>query len=257
MHKSRLNQKRDNEIEKERYDLKAKMSNYRVQFRLGSLSIPENLAAPYLEYDEQILNRVSKGNAVLELGAGQGEHSGAALLKGAKLKALDISANSLENFKKNVPGTLKAQLEVIVGDMGQIEFGENVYDFVLSAGALSYARKEALVPKITTALKAGGCFIAVDSWNANPIYRLNRLFHAARGHRTVSTLRNMPNNELLRILEKDFEVSVKFFGALTFLLPLLDKFFSRSAQAKFIDFTDQYLPLRFLAFKFVLVACKR
>ena len=257
MHKLTVSQERDNEIERQRYDLKAELQENRLKFQLGSQLISDGLAAPYLEYEKQISVRLSEGDNVLELGAGQGEHSVAALLKGAKLTAIDISENSLENFKASIPKKYKAQLEVVLGDMGQVEFGKNAYDFVLSAGALSYARREDLIPKLRLALKNGGCLIAVDSWNANPIYKINRLIHVMRGQRTLSTLNNMPNSRFIRLIEKDFEVSIKYFGALTFLLPLLDKFLSETAQAKFLNFTDQYLPLRFLAFKFVLVACKR
>ena len=96
--------------------------------------------------------------------------------------------------------------------MGQVDFGKGRFDFVVSAGSLSYAKNEELIPKISASLKSGGYFIAVDSWNSNPIYRINRFLHVVRGTRTPSTLKNMPDSKFLNLLEDNFDVSVKFFG---------------------------------------------
>ena len=131
-------------------------------------------------------------------------------------------------------------------------------DHILSAGSLSYLENDKLVAEAVRLLKPGGSLIAVDSWNHNPIYRLNRFIQYVRGKRTRMTVRNMPSRNLIRLFrQNNFEVRQEFFGVLSFLIPILRPFMSSVSIGRLIDQTDPLLWRSQLAFKTVIIATKK
>ena len=107
-------------------------------------------------------------------------------------------------------------------------------------------------------LKKGGVFICVDSFNHNPIYRLNRYIHYLRGDRSYGTLVKMPNMDTIRLMRKIYSnVDVKYFGIFTFLAPILKFFISPQIITQIINKLDKFFPfLRSYAFKVVIFATK-
>jgi ubiquinone/menaquinone biosynthesis C-methylase UbiE len=62
-----------------------------------------------------------------------------------------------------------------------------------------------VLDEIYRVLKNKGAFIAIDSLNNNPIYRLNRYLHYLKGERSLSTIARMPDLKLLRKYEQKFQ----------------------------------------------------
>ena len=248
--------RRDTEAERKRYDERAESASS-GEWLYGSERVPGALTAPYLAYETALRYCLKSGDTVLELGAGQGEHSRAVLEQGVSLTALDISQASLTAFAALVPNELKAQLAIQLADIEEPDLQGRQFDHVVSAGALSYGRQAKIVEMLSKYVRPGGCFIAVDSWNLNPIYRWNRRRHVQKGTRSLSTIQNMPDQNLIAALRQYFDVKVQYFGALSFLVPILSRFLSPAGQARFLAITDRILPLRLLAFKIVIIAVKK
>jgi hypothetical protein len=100
--------------------------------------------------------------------------------------------------------------------------------------------------------------IAVDSLNGNPIYRLNRYMHYLKGNRSKSTLIRMPTISLIdKYTEKFGYAEVKFFGAITWIFPLLSKILSEQAVTKLSNWIDAKFNIKGSAFKFVIMLVKK
>jgi ubiquinone/menaquinone biosynthesis C-methylase UbiE len=61
--------------------------------------------------------------------------------------------------------------------MEKLPFAGQSFDIIVSAGSLSYGDNDKVLDEIYRVLKNKGVFIAIDSLNNNPIYRLNRCLH--------------------------------------------------------------------------------
>ena len=98
-------------------------------------------------------------------------------------------------------------------------------------------------------------FICVDSLNHNPVYRVNRWLHYLRGNRSMSTLKRMPNLARIRSLGEGFcSVNVRYFGALSFAMPVIARLLDENTAKVASDRIDKLLGVRRSAFKFVMVA---
>ncbi len=104
-------------------------------------------------------------------------------------------------------------------------------------------------------LRPGGIFICVDSLSHNPIYRFNRWIHYIKGVRTKSTLLRMPKMERIQSISQGFKsVEVRFFGAVSYLMPAVARIIGQGHAAEVSDAVDRVVRVRRAAFKFVLVA---
>ncbi len=249
---------KDKYLEMRRYDLKAKLlKKNQTEFNnlQGSKTLPASLSSPYLYY-ESLLTRVLKSNSkVLEIASGTGTHTYFPLLKGSRVLASDISIESLKLLKVRFRNFKKLTIQVI--DMENINFPDKSFDVVISAGALSYGDNLIVAKEIHRVLKFNGYFVCVDSFNHNPIYRLNRLIHYLKGNRSLSTLLQMPDCTSISNYEKIFKtVRVRYFGAASFLRPILKLFFTEKTIKFFIDRIDILFRTHKSAFKFVMIAKK-
>lgn len=223
----------------------------------ASKTLPAHLAAPYHAYEQQIARLITAEAQVLELGAGSGDNSLACLQQGAQLTALDIADEALGALTAAYGADFGDHIHLVNCDLGQANFADNQFDHVISAGAISYFDRDFLVAELARLIKPGGHFIAVDSWDINPIYRSNRKRQYRQGNRSAITLKNMPRPALLRALAVHFDVETTYFGALTFLQPLLAPIIPPSAIAGFLRITDKLLPGRWFGFKLVIIARRK
>jgi len=221
----------------------------------GSKALPESLSTPYVYY-ESLLSRILKPNSkVLEIGCGCGIHTYFPLSKDANVVALDNSIDSLSLLKIRLKNFKK--LTTRFSDIEKMNLPNNSFDVVISSGVLSYGENLMVAKEIYRVLKFNGCFICVDSFNHNPIYRLNRWIKFLQGNRTLSTLRRMPDSQLILEYKKMFKsVKVRYFGAASFLIPFLKLFFTEKTIKLFIDRIDLFIGVRKSAFKFVMIAKK-
>lgn len=248
----------DRQVERQRYDSKAEawLDGSVPAGPRGLMSMRPALRAPYLAYENALRRSFGLGMIVLELGAGTGMHTGALLATGARVVASDISEPSLQLLSKLIQPPLD-MLSASVADMERLPFGSAEFDGVASAGSLSYGDPDRVRSEILRVLRPGGRFICVDSLNENPVYRLNRWIHYRRGERSLSTLRRMPGMRTLTAYRNSFaSVSVAYFGALTFLVPLMAPVLGEQGAARVVDAVDRSLRAKRSAFKFVMVATK-
>jgi hypothetical protein len=98
----------------------------------------------------------------------------------------------------------------------------------------------------------------VGSLNHNPIYQFNRWLHYLGGFRTKSTLLRMPTMERIQSISRGFNsAEVRFFGAVSYLMPVLARIIGQNYAAKVSDAVDRLVHVRRSAFKFVLAAIGR
>lgn len=250
--------KDDKTVELARYDQRAKNSlengDYDNEMRLGSEIVPEYFKAPYLLYEAQVSQIADQSCSVLELGAGSGMHTLALLKTGASITASDISPSSLEVIKRKYSPHFQ-NLRTEVADIEALPFGDSTFDVVCCAGSLSYGVLDKVLAEVIRVLKPGGSFICVDSLNNNPIYRFNRWIHYLKGERTISTLINMPNEARLKVICRSFEgAHVYYYGAIGYLMPIINLFFGEKFSARLSNAADNFFRVKRSAFRFVLVA---
>jgi ubiquinone/menaquinone biosynthesis C-methylase UbiE len=248
----------DKLIEKTRYDARAQSqmagSAMVAEVPLGSQTMPAYLRSPYNFYEQKIAELIRPNHRVLELGAGAGLHTRVLLQTGAQVIASDISPSSLSLLKQRfqyTPGDLKTE----VADMERLSFEASSFDVIAIAGSLSYGEPHVVDAHIRRVLRPGGMLICVDSLNHNPVYRTNRWLHYLRGNRTKSTLKRMPDLARIKALGEGFSnVSVHYFGAFSFAMPVLARLLGENVAQAASDRVDQLVGVRRSAFKFVLVA---
>ena len=254
-----MNTRGDKIVEKERYENRSRVAienNYLLK-NFGADSVEIVLRAPYIAYETLILDSMQKtnGGLILEIGSGNGVHTKILVETGLEVVATDISHASLELLVKNLnnPKNLKTEIADIEG----LPFSNALFDFVVSAGSLSYGDSIDVMREIYRVLKPGGIFICVDSLNHNPVYRLNRELNYWRGLRSRSTQKNMPSIDTIKKYEDMFNlVEVKYYGAISYLMPTLKWLFGDNNAARFSDWFDITFSIRKSAFKFVMLAKK-
>ena len=243
----------DKDTEKSRYDDSAKQALKNGDFSSVN-NLTEPLRPPYELYQSLIYRHADDGSSILEIGAGMGENTEILLNTGAHVCAIDISEKSLSVLRKRF---LDSQLTTKVADMEKLPFDDLQFDMVVSAGSLSYGDNGVVLNEIYRVLKPEGIFIAIDSLNHNPIYRLNRYVHYLRNRRSLSTLQRMPTLKLLEKYQLKFgEIDTTFFGSISYLSPILNKIFGEGRSAKISNRIDALVSVKRSAFKFVMVVHK-
>ncbi len=244
----------DKDIERCRYDNRA------IRFMASDNYVAINscqlyLQPPYISY-RQFLKKQKSRAKVLEIGAGMGENTAFLLECGFNVCATDISPKSvelLENLFSN-----SSQFISKVADMEKLPFKNESFDVVCAAGSLSYGDNKVVMNELYRLIKPGGALIVVDSLNNNFIYRFNRYMHYLRGNRSRSTLIRMPTINLIeKYTDKFGYAEVRYFGAITWLFPLLKFFLSEERITKFSNWIDKNLQIRKSAFKFTMTAVKK
>ncbi|WP_341908112.1 methyltransferase domain-containing protein [Polaromonas sp. YR568] len=248
----------DKLVERERYDARARSQFCGVdgatEVTLGSKTMAAYLQAPYLVYEQKILSFLGPGCRVLELGAGAGLHTRVLLDSGAQVTASDISPHSLSLLRQRFLHT-PGRLDTAVADMECLPFANAKFDAVVSAGSLSYGEPQLVDAEIRRVLRPGGMLMCVDSLNHNPLYRLNRWLHYRRGNRSLSTLKRMPDLGRIEALGQGFEsVEVQYFGAFSYLMPVLGRLSGENTAAAISDRLDRLIGVKRSGFKFVFVA---
>jgi ubiquinone/menaquinone biosynthesis C-methylase UbiE len=184
-------------------------------------------------------------------------HSFTGAKNGASVIALDYAEQSIVICNERKV-SLKLNVDFRTADVQTLSFEDNTFDIVTCAGSLSYLNHAIFLHEVFRVLKKEGVFICVDSFNHNPIYRLNRYIHYLRGDRSYGTLVKMPNMDTIRLIRKIYSnVDVKYFGIFTFLAPILKFFISPQIITQIINKLDKIFPfLRRYAFKIVVSATK-
>ena len=244
----------DKETEKRRYDDRAEflMNTKNVRHRNSN---PTYLDEPYKHYFN--LFESERGQSkVLEIGAGMGENTSSLLDMSFEVTSTDISSKSVEVMRNRF--STYSNFSAEVADMEKLPFTNESFDLVCSAGSLSYGGNDTVMNEIYRVLKPGGVMIAIDSLNDNPIYRFNRYMHYLKGNRSKSTLLRIPTINLIgKYTEKFGHAEVRFFGAITWICPLLNKLLPEQVVTKISNWIDAKFNIKGSAFKFVIMLVKK
>lgn len=249
----------DKLLEKNRYNNKAENILSNIDATHDFVRGPIYLAEPYIMYErvinEQHLYTTNK-SSVLEIGAGTGLMSEPLLNKFPTVYVIDISIASLIVFKRRF--THYNNFSCQVADLEFLPFVDQSFDFVFSAGVLSYGDNDRVMREIHRVLKTGGKYICVDSLNNNPIYRLNRWLHFLKGSRSKSTLARMPSLKMLEDYKEFFGLAkIYYFGSISWMMPLVAWATSQNFAFYLSHRFDKLINCRSSAFKFIMIAEKR
>lgn len=244
--------KKDKKIEVNRYDQRAlQILNCKTT---SKKKIKDYINVPY-QYYFLLLKKLKK-NKLLEIAAGTGENTFRLIKMKFNVCATDISPRSVEVMSKKY--SKYKNFSSKVADMEKLPFKNESFDVICSAGSLSYGNNNRVMNEIYRILKLGGRVVLVDSLNDNPIYRFNRYINYIKGNRSLSTLKRMPNVNLIDKYIKKFGYGkVKFFGSITWVFPILKIVLSEKLITKSSNWVDQTLKVKKSAFKFVLILNKR
>lgn len=219
----------------------------------GAAAMDPVLRQPYLSYEALIRHYAAPNAAVLDLCAGDGLFSLVAARVGARVTASDIAENNLVLARERAARQGLA-LATLVADAERLPLPDHSVDLVTCAGGLSYVDLDRLLAELARVLRPGGALVAVDSFNHNPIYRLNRYWHYLRGRRSASTLRRMPSRRTLAAFRRIFpDLQVQYFGTITFLMPVVRRVVGADRAARLSAWFDRHFAFaREGAFKIVI-----
>ena len=190
-------------------------------------------------YIDNLLNNNTNWK-ILDIGCGYTAHDRATVI---------CDVQDLESFYKN-KNFIKLNNE-------NLPFKDKLFDVICCAGSLSYGSHLKVRDEIYRVLKNDGIFICVDSLDNNIIYRLNRYFNYLMGRRSRSVTKRAPSLNLLKLYEEKFNCEkIDFFGAITWLKPILSPIIGINSFSKFSDWFDKYFNIKKSAFKFVIVLTK-
>ncbi|OIR07016.1 ubiquinone biosynthesis O-methyltransferase [mine drainage metagenome] len=253
----------DKEIEYNRYNnhsseiLNMIENKLVVHFSEGSEAYPEYLKSPYQYYEKELTKIIKPNQKILDLCCGNGIHTLFIAKLGAEVTAVDIAENSIKLAEIRAKNAGIQNIKFITSDVEKLALGEeDKFDVITCVGSLSYLELEPFINNIKTLLKKEGVFICVDSFNHNPIYRLNRFIHYLQKKRSYSTLTRMPNRKTIKFFKRNFKtVYVKYFGIFAFLGAILKTFLGYNKTKIVIDKLDNIFPiLNNFAFKIVIVS---
>jgi ubiquinone/menaquinone biosynthesis C-methylase UbiE len=252
----------DKIIEQNRYNQSSKnklssISEAKLK-TIGAKNFPPYLQSPYIFYEELLKSHVNSNMKVMDLCCGDGIHSISLGYLSNHVIATDIADNSIEFAKLRVKALKMNSIQFLTGDAEDIQFPDNNFDVVTCVGSISYVELEKFTAEVLRILKPGGRFIALDSFNHNPLYKFNRYLHYLKGNRSISTLNRMPSEKTLRYLEGQFQsIEKHYFGIFTFIAPLFSSFLGETKSKKVIDYLDRKISfLKKYSFKIVLFAIK-
>ncbi len=244
----------DKDVEKYRYDKEAEI--LLSADKLNQIEkTPKYLNTPYKFYFK-ILEGKNSQSKLLEIGAGTGQNTGPLIDMSYMVCATDISLKSVELMKKRFYGCVNFSAQY--DDMEKLPFNDENFNIVCCAGSLSYGDNKMVMNEIYRVLKPGGMLVVVDSLNNNPIYQFNRYIKYLKDNRTKSTLVRMPTISLINKYTQKFgHVEVKYFGAITWIFPLLNKVLNEKLMTDFSNWIDTTFKIKSSAFKFVMKVVKK
>lgn len=111
---------------------------------------------------------VPHAQTLLDIGCGAGNYALKMLSKLPNLSCtlVDLSKPMLDKAMERVSKETSQKVEILQGDIRQVELKENHYDIILAGAVLHHLREdadwEATFQKIFTLLKKGGCFMISD-----------------------------------------------------------------------------------------------
>lgn len=252
-----INHAQDRALERQRYNARAiRQLSDLTPGPDGAEGVDPVIRRPYLIFEDLVRQHAQAGTKALDVCCGDGIHSLTAARFGARVTASDIAEKNLLVAQVRA-ARAGLPIATLVADAEDLPLPDSSFDLVTCVGSLSYVDSDLFLREVVRLLRPGGTFIFVDSFNHNPIYRLNRWLHFWRGQRSRSTLVRMPTLTTLERIRRDFpNLQVSYHGLFAFLAPLLRPL-GPDRVGRWLDHADRTLPLLHrYAFKIVGVGQK-
>jgi len=123
------------------------------------------------------LLRPGRGETILDAGCGTGVFTLDLLASGARVIGLDISLPMLRRSREKAGG---APLQIVLGDMLHLPFGDNLFDRAVSVTALEFIEDGVgAVRELFRVTKRGGCIVAATLNSLSP-WASRRKFEAQK-----------------------------------------------------------------------------
>lgn len=245
----------DKQIERDRYETRARRRREAADIEEASYPpLAPYLCPPHEKYFEWIERLSRPSLRQMDLCCGDGPFANRMPAQ-HRISFVDLSPGAVFLALRS-SGQGRARVQGVAADAEHLPFSPGSFDLVTCAGSLSYFDLDHGLQEIRRVLVPGGHFVCVDSFNHNPIYRLNRWLHFLKGERTKSTLIRMPRTETLDTLKAKLGpiLHCSFHGALAFLGPLLGQLAGPDRTRAILESMERSLPgLQKYAFKFVAV----
>lgn len=216
--------------------------------------LPSYITPPY-EYYLSFMSSIPDQLTILEIGSGSGLFSDSLVYLKSQIILSDLSPVSLDFLRKKY--SHYTNVTYVCCSIESLPFDDNSFDYIFSAGTLSYGDPSIVFSEVFRILKPQGHFIAVDSLNNNPLNYLYRFGSVLLSRRSYSTFTHMPTIKSLYLNTLAFgSLRVRYFGKLTCVFHVLPFLFSIKPIKRFSSFLDNSTLANFLAFKFVLILRK-
>ncbi len=176
-----------------------------------------------LRYTHELLDRLPRGAAVLELGCGQGTPTTRLLAERFNVTGVDISARQLELARRDVPNAA-----FLHADMASLDLPPQTFDGVAAFFSLIHVPREehaALLERIASWLRPGGVLVATmgvrdspgdveEDWLGAPMFF---------SHWDAATNRRLVEQSGLRILSAREETADEDGAPVAFLWVVAEK----------------------------------
>lgn len=122
-------------------------------------------------YLQLLLERLTTGSKILDIGCGSGVPITKSLAKGHEVTGVDISPKQIERARTMVP-----EATFLEGDIMEVSFPHEVFDAVVSFYAIIHIPREEhmeLLGRVRRMLRKGGLLLATlgsDAWTATEEY---------------------------------------------------------------------------------------
>lgn len=129
-----------------------------------------------LEYAFHLLGDV-RGKTILEYGCGDGENTVVLANRGAKIIALDISAELLEVARKRLDVNHCCEVELLIGSAHSLPLPDESVDVIFGMAILHHLELDLAAREVWRVLKKGGRAIFEEpTRNSKLVTKLRRLF---------------------------------------------------------------------------------
>lgn len=227
----------------------------------GSAHVPAALRAPYV-FLERLIEQFGRDTTMLDYGAGRGIYTITSARAARMVIAVDISPASLRVARDLCSKSGMRNCHFVVADCERLPFSAGAFSCVLSAGTLSYVTLATAVDEFHRTVAPGGTVLIVDTLGHNPLVNIRRWFRARFGSRSAWEVEHVPKMRDVETLLWAFPGSeVRFFDLVTLALALFPRrMLQPTVVLRLVARIDAALlnhtPLRYLAFKFVMVLRK-
>jgi ubiquinone/menaquinone biosynthesis C-methylase UbiE len=129
-----------------------------------------------LEYAFHLLGDV-RGKTILEYGCGDGENTVVLANRGAKIIALDISAELLEVARKRLDANQCCEVELLIGSAHSLPLPDESVDVIFGIAILHHLELDLAAREVWRVLKRGGRAIFEEpTRNSQVVNKLRRIF---------------------------------------------------------------------------------